>query len=66
MEVCMISFTVEEAAKSFEEKFNANGFTRSVLPNNADDYTDEIEDRDTDAVHDFIASGAVEYIAKLK
>jgi hypothetical protein len=66
MEDFMISFTVDEAVKSFEEKFKANGFKRSVLPNSAEDYTNEMEARDTEAVHDFLASDALEYIVGLK
>jgi hypothetical protein len=62
----MISFTVEEAAKDFEQKFKSNSFKRSVLPNSALDYTSEIEDLDTKAVLDFLNSDAVNYIASLK
>jgi hypothetical protein len=62
----MISFTIDEAVKSFEEKFKANSFKRSVLPNNADDYTNETKDCDTEAVHDFLDSDAINYIAGLK
>jgi hypothetical protein len=66
MEGFMISFTIDEAVKSFEEKFKANGFKRSVLPNSAEDYTSEKQVRDTEAVRDFLASDAINYIANLK
>ena len=65
MEDIMMNYTVEEAAKSFEEKFKANGFKRSVLPNNAPDYTSENQVQEIEAVRDFLASDMLEYIANL-
>ncbi|MDR0685115.1 MAG: hypothetical protein LBF83_08300 [Spirochaetaceae bacterium] len=65
MEDIMMNYTVEEAAKSFEEKFKANGFKRSVLPNNAPDYTSEKQVQEIEAVRDFLASDMLEYIANL-
>ncbi|MDR2796694.1 MAG: hypothetical protein LBB47_08310 [Spirochaetaceae bacterium] len=62
----MISFTLDEAAKDFEEKFKSNGFKRSILPNSAVDYTNEKQDRDTEAVRDFFATDTLNYIAKLR
>lgn len=52
----MALLNVEEEMKAFECMLDEGYYSHDRSQNNADDYTDSKEERDTQAVHDFVNS----------
>lgn len=62
----MIEFTAEEAAGEFEAKFKNDEFEKARSVNSEVNYTDGKEERDYQAVKDFLNTEMFNYVKDLR
>jgi len=62
----ILKINIEESTQRFREKFFSLGFNMDQSQNKAPSYKNCKEERDTQAVRDFLKTETFEYIKKMK